>query len=85
MEKKQFQTLVQDKEIQFKKKKKEWQKKLFNNDIYKHACVCFQGKFIEKMRKCKKEKKNWIMCLYVDLLLLLFLGYAMWQSKWQSI
>ena len=57
MEKKQFQTLVQDKEIQLKKKKMN-DKKLFNNDIYELACLCFQGKFTGKIRNRQKKKKK---------------------------
>ena len=33
-------------------------KKLFNNDIYELACLCFQGKFTGKIRNCQKKKKK---------------------------
>lgn len=61
MEKKQFQTLVQDKEIQFKKKKKRMTEKIIQQ-WYLQACLCLFSREIywkdEKVQKRKKKKLN---------------------------
>ena len=65
MEKKQFQTLVQDKEIKFKKKKKRMTEKIIQQ-WYLQACLCLFSREIywkdEKVQKRKKKLNNVFTC-----------------------
>ena len=57
MEKKQFQTLVQDKEIQFKKKKKN-DRKNYSTMIFTSMLVfVFKGNLLKRWESAKKKKK----------------------------